>query len=117
MLNSQLNNMGGTQLPRNISQDQMGVPTDLSSAVPANQSPVAPVISYNIICDNQPKDGLLAKTSEQDTETKQQVLAQLPFQVNTEVVQNEDELFQVIYNRIVAKLEADRDASSAGKYD
>lgn len=118
MPNSQLNNsMGGTPLQPNMSHAQMAAPVNLLSAAPTQEAPVAPVISYNIICENQPEDGALAKTCAQSSQTGQQVLAQLPFQVNTEVVHNEDELFQIIYNRIVDKLEADRDASSAGKYD
>lgn len=79
----------------------------------SDSSAVAPVITYNVICQNQPNAGTLAQISQ----SGQQVLAQLPFQVNTEVVYSEDELFKVMYNKIVAKLEADRDASSAGKHN
>lgn len=117
MSNFQPNNyIGVTPLSPNPSQPQVTAPTEALSSAVANAS-VAPIISYNIICENQPKESPLAKTPEQPLQTKQQALAQLPFQINTEVVRNEDELFQVIYNKIVAKLEADRDASSAGKYD
>lgn len=80
-------------------------------------SAVTPEITYNIICNNEPKDGFLARTTGQSTENQQQVLAQLPFQVNADVVYNEEELFQLMYDRFVGKLEADRDASSAGKHD
>lgn len=118
MSNFQPNNyIGTTPLSPNTPQTQVNVPTETLSAAVANASVAAPVISYNIICENQPKESPLAKATEQPSQPKQQVLAQLPFQVNTEVVHNEDELFQIMYNRIVAKLEADRDASSAGKYD
>ena len=118
MSNFQPNNyIGVTPLSPNTPQTQGTVPTETLSVAGANAAVAAPIISYNIICENEPKESPLAKTTEQPLQTKQQALAQLPFQVNTEVVHNEDELFQVIYNKIVAKLEADKDASSAGKYD
>ena len=109
MLNSPLNNpLGNTQAPINT--------LPVQTAAPSDTPPAAPTISYTINCNNQPDEGALAKIPNQPEQPEQPVLAQVPFQVNTQVVHSEDELFQIMYNRIVAKLEADRDASSAGKH-
>lgn len=107
MSNSETNSKVGIQLQQGVLPGQNG----LLPAVASGQSMVSPVITYNIICNNQP-DNMLAKNNNVANQT---VLAEIPFQVNAEVVYTEEELFKKMYDRIVSKLEADKDASSAGK--
>lgn len=89
------------------------MPTDLPPVTDTNASSEVPVVSYNINCDNQPYEEHPIDNALQFFQPQPPVLPENLIQVNAEAAYNEDELFQMVYNKLVDKMKKDKDASSA----